>query len=145
MVCRGGTKMVPAFRQQFLTTLLSPYCQIASPIVKLHSRTDVYACDVQEKEPCVLFLFFSRAICQKAARSSPAATEAVCCSHRARRRCLSAADRRASVGTLITDLRIKVAGKSRNLVRLNNPSSSAGRTHTKSHRAPALTSLIIPA
>lgn len=49
MVCRGRTKMVSAFRQLFLTTLLSQYSQIASPIVKLHSRTDMFACDVQEK------------------------------------------------------------------------------------------------
>lgn len=59
MVCGGWTKMVSAFTQLFLTTLLSRYSQIASPILKLHSWTDVFACDVQEKEPCVLFFFFS--------------------------------------------------------------------------------------
>lgn len=58
-----ANKMASAFRQLFLTTLLSQYSQIASPILKLQSRTDVFACDVQDKEPCVLFFFsFSCAI-----------------------------------------------------------------------------------
>lgn len=57
-----ANKMASAFRQLFLTTLLSQYSQIASPILKLQSRTDVFACDVQDKEPCVLF-FFSLLMC----------------------------------------------------------------------------------